>query len=431
MSKARVGVALLGLGVVGSGVAQILHEKAEAIAQMVGCPLELVGVLVRQVEKERRFRVDPALLTTQASRLLDNPAVDIVVEVMGGEEPALSYIKQALERGKAVATANKEVMAKHGPELLALAYRHGVDISYEASVGGGIPLIAPFKQDLLANDISTIMAVINGTTNYILTRMAKEGVDFQAALEEAQRLGYAEANPADDVEGTDAAYKLAILATLAFHTPVRPSDVFTEGITRLRARDFRYAKELGYAIKLLAIARQSNGAIQVRVHPVFLSEDRLLTKVDGVYNAVQVEGDLIGQVLFYGRGAGSLPTASAVVADTIDLAQRLILGGKHRPPLLLEAQRRILPMSEVQTRYYLRLTVADRAGVLAQIAKTLGDSHISIASVIQKETDAMDQSAEIVIMTHLAQEAAMQEALAELRELSVVGEVGNFVRVEG
>ncbi|MBI4297887.1 MAG: homoserine dehydrogenase [Chloroflexi bacterium] len=424
-----IGVGLLGLGVVGGGVAQVLRERREAITALIGTPVVLRHALVRHREKPRVL--SPDLLTTQPKDILYDPQVHIVVEVMGGELPALNYIRQALEAGKYVVTANKEVMAKHGPELLALARERGVDIRYEASVGGGIPLITPFRQDFLANHIAAIYAIINGTTNFILTRMAQEGQDFASALSQAQKLGYAEADPSNDIEGIDAAYKLAILATLAFHTRVRPQDVHREGISHLSARDFRYARELGYTIKLLAIGRAEEEGVQVRVHPTFLPQDRLLAKVDGVFNAVQVEGDLTGPVLFYGQGAGSQPTSSAVVADIINLAQDLAFGPRRRPPLLLEPPIPLKPMAQLRTRYYLRMSVADRPGVLAQIARVLGDNQISIASVIQKEVDEAAQTAEIVIMTHLALEEAMQRALAEMARLPKVAEVSNFVRVEG
>lgn len=428
--KEHIGIGLMGLGVVGSGVARILLKKEQALAQQVGCPLRLQRILVRHAEKERPQEIPRHLLTTQPLDLLHDPDIDILVEVMGGETPAYEYIQQGIRQGKHIVTANKEVIAKHGPELLALADQHRVGIAYEASVGGGIPLIAPFQQDLLANEITSLHAIINGTTNYILTRMAKEGIDFSAALAEAQALGYAEANPTQDIEGIDAAYKLAILASLAFHTPVRPQDVYHEGISRLTARDFRYARELGYAIKLLAIAKAEDNAIQVRVHPVFLSEDFLLAKVEGVYNAVELEADLVGRVLFYGRGAGALPTSSAVVADLISIGRALSSGTTPRLPVRWERPRTIRPMAQIQSRYYVRMSVADRPGVLAQIATVFGDFHISIASVIQKETDESAKTAEIVIMTHLSLESAMQEALREVARLEVVSEIGNFVRVE-
>jgi homoserine dehydrogenase len=376
--------------------------------------------------------VDPALVTaTDASAILSDPHIDIVIELLGGESPAFEFMREALDGGKYVVTANKEVMAKHGPELLTLAHERGVEILYEAAVGGGIPIIAPLKRDLLANDIVAVSAIINGTTNYILTSMSQEGRDFAEALAQAQALGYAEADPTNDVEGVDAAHKLAILASLAFHVDVRLDDVYHEGITRLTSRDFRYARELGYTIKLLALGRKQDGAVQVRVHPALLPEGEPLAKVDGVLNAIEVEGDLLGRALFEGPGAGSLPTSSAVVADVLDAAGCVLSGGGEGTARVREAGRTVVPMGELRTRYYVRMTVADQPGVLAQIARVLGDRQISIASVIQKEFDPEAHTAEIVIMSHEAQESALQAALAELGGLAVVPEIGTFVRVEG
>jgi homoserine dehydrogenase len=339
------------------------------------------------------------------------------------------YTTRALKAGKYVVTANKEVMAKHGAELMSLAYDRGVDILCEASVGGGIPIIAPLKRDLLANRVLAISAIVNGTTNYILTAMSRDGADFADALKAAQDLGYAEADPANDVEGEDARYKLAILASLAFRGEVKPEDIYREGITKLSARDFRYARELGYAIKLLALARVGPDGIRVRVHPAMLSLDESLAKVDGVLNAVQVEGDLTGRVLFQGRGAGSMPTTSAVIADVLDAAQSII-GGRRDLPAREESPTTIAPMSDLETRYYIRLTVADKPGVLAQIAHILGEAAISISSVIQKEADEEAQSAELVIMTHTAREASMQNAIRQVEALDAVVAVGNVIRVE-
>jgi len=429
-NRESIGIGLLGLGVVGGGVATVLVRRAEAIATEVGCPLRLRKVLEKDIAKIRASKMEPDLFTTDPAEVIGNPEIDIIIEALGGERPALDFIIEAMGKGKHVVTSNKEVMSKHFPEFLSLATEKGVDILYEASVGGGIPLVAPFKQDLSANEISAIHAIINGTTNYILTRMASEGLDFSVALKQAQELGYAEADPTNDIEGIDAAYKLTILATLAFHAEIHPDDVYREGISRLSSRDFRYARELGYEIKLLAIAKEKDGSIEVRVHPVFLPQDLLLAKVDGVYNAVQVEGDLVGRLLFYGQGAGALPTSSAVVADVINLAQRINLGVSITPRLRLDPTKRTKPMSEIETRYYLRMSTVDRPGVLAQISKILGDNLISISSVIQKESDVSADVAEIVLMTYPAKESAMQKAMGEIEGLDVVREISNFVRVE-
>lgn len=420
----------MGLGVVGCGVATALVDKADAIARQVSCPLEIKRILVRDLQKKRSANISPRLLTIDPGQLINDPEIDIVIEVIGGETDALEYIKKAISSGKHIVTANKEVMAKHGPKLLALAAEHKVDIRHEASVGGGIPIIGPFKQDLLSNKISAIHAIINGTTNYIVTRMANEGLDFVIALKQAQELGYAEADPANDIDGVDSAYKLAILASLAFRTEIRPDDIYYEGISRLTARDFRYAKELGYAIKLLAIAKEKNNSVQARVHPAFIAEDLLLAKVNGVFNAIQVEGDLTGRVIFYGQGAGSLPTSSAIVSDVIQLAQNINLGLPSKPQPHLSRVKKITPISEIKTRYYIRMTTADRPGVLAQISKILGDNLISISSVIQKETDVTSQAAQLVLMTYPAQESAVQQALQETKALAVVKEIDNLIRVE-
>ncbi len=432
MKKQSIGVGLMGLGVVGGEVARVLRDKAEVLAEQVGCPIVLrkIKALPSDLARPQAKEMDSQLLTTDEDAFFSTPDIDIVVEAIGGESPALGYLKRALSGGKHVVTSNKEVVAKHGAELLTLAQQHGVKLRYEASVGGGIPLVTPFQRDLVANEISGIYAIINGTTNYILTRMAKEGMDFSSALKKAQELGYAEANPENDIEGIDAAYKLAILASLAFHSPVQPQDIYCEGISRLDNRDFRYARELGYAIKLLAIAKQDNKSIEVRVHPVFVPEDSLLADVDGVYNAVLVEGDLIGKVLFFGEGAGARPTSSAVIADIVSAAQNIILGVGGRAGWKLESGKSVKPMTEVETRYYLRLTAVEHPGVLAQISKVLGDHLISISSAIQKEADSVTQAAEVVIMTHPAKEASMQQALDKLAHLAVVKEIGNFIRVE-
>ena len=426
----EIGVGLMGLGIVGGGVAQALLHPGRSAPQRTGCPISLKKVLVRDKTKSRPTSIPSELFTTDPSEILDNPQVKVLVEVMGGESPAKEYIQDALFGGKHVVTANKEVMAKHGHELISLAATKKVNLLFEASVGGGIPIIGPLMKDLLANEIRSIHAIINGTTNYILTRMAGERIDFREALKEAQEHGYAEADPTNDVEGTDAAYKLAVLATLAFRTTVRSDDVYREGISRLRAEDFRYAQELGYAIKLLAIARRQGNTLRVRVHPAFVPLGHMLAKVDGVFNAIEVEGDLTGRVLFHGRGAGREPTTSAVIADVVEIARRISSGSESVATVELSDYCTIDPMSALINKYYLRLTVADQAGVLAQISRILGDLDISIASVIQKSTDPITETAEIVVITHPAREDAMQESIVRITRLDVVREVNNLVRIE-
>lgn len=426
--RQAIGIGLMGLGTVGGGVARILHEKAEVYARQIGCPLQVRRVLVRDVARPRAFDVDRSRLTTSAADLLNDPEIDLVIEAMGAEHPAYEYLRDALTAGKFVVTANKEVMAKHGTELLMLAREHNVDLLYEASVGGGIPIIAPLKRDLLANDIVAVTAIINGTTNFILTSMGKGGGGFAEALAEAQRLGYAEPDPTNDVEGIDATYKLAILAALAFHIDARPEDVYREGITKLTARDFEYAHELGYAIKLLAISRKQDGGVQLRVHPALVPEGELLANVDGVLNAVQVEGDLMNRVLFEGPGAGSLPTTSAVVADALDAAVSISNQVYWPHSFRREAGLAVMPVDDVVTRYYLRLGVADRPGVLAHIARVLAEAEISIASVIQKE-GGEGNGAEIVIMTHNAREASMRSAIAAMGGIDGFHGVEQMLRV--
>jgi homoserine dehydrogenase len=428
--KKEIGIGLMGFGVIGSGTARALTNKKESLAKQAYSPLDLKKILEKDKTKYGTLGIKRELFTDKLDEIVGNPEIDIVIELMGGEQPAFDFISQALRAGKHVVTANKEVMAKHGFELLELAHNHQVDIRYEASVGGGIPLIAPFKRDLIANDILTIYGIVNGTTNYILTRMAQENLDFSEALKQAQKLGYAEANPTNDIEGFDAAYKLAIMATLAFGINVKIENIYHEGISRLQACDFRYAKELGYAIKLLAIAKRSGDEIEARVHPVFIAEDTLLAKVDGVYNAVNVEGDLVGNVIFYGQGAGPSPTSSAIVADVINIAQNINRGLQYTPHLSSGSLLTIKPMEEIETRYYIRMNIVDQAGVLAQISKALGDHSISIASVIQKEVNPEKQTAEIVVMTHPTIEKSMREAIKETGQLPVVQEINNFIRVE-
>ena len=437
MTKDSIGIGLLGMGVVGGGVAQIVARKQSHLRGMVGCPVELRGVLVRDPSRPRAIDLPDGLITTDPSDVLDNPEVDILVELIGGEDPAREYILSAMSSGKHVVTANKEVMARHGFDIQRYARQQRVRVLFEAAVAGGTPIIAPLVRDLVANDVVTIHGIINGTTNYILTRMEQDGADFGDALAEAQRLGYAEADPTNDIEGIDAAYKLAILATLGFRERVTDDDVFHEGITRLTARDFQYARELGYAIKLLGIASSDDGTLQVRVHPAFVREDAMIAKVNGVLNAVEIQTDLAGKLLFHGAGAGAMPTTSAVIADIVDIARDINAGvsDSAQPDSDVQgsdgsAAGAVRPISELETRYYIRLTAADRPGVLAQVGGVFAEHDISIASAIQKETDEVAQRAEIVLMTHRANEAAMQQAILELQALDTVAEVGNLIRVE-
>jgi homoserine dehydrogenase len=434
MKNSTIGIGLMGLGVVAGQVAKILKDtnKIKMLSESAGFPLTLrkIKILDSDLKRPLANEIDSKLLTTDENEFFNTEGIDIVVEAIGGENPSFNYLKKAIKSGKHIVTSNKEVIAKHGIELLSLAEKHNIGLHYEASVGGGIPLINPFQTDLIANRINSIYAIINGTTNYILTRMAKENCDFAVALKNAQELGYAEANPKNDIEGIDATYKLAILASLAFHCKVRPEDIYCEGISKLSGRDFQYARELGFAVKLLAIGKREDSNIQVRVHPVFTPEDTLLAKVDGVFNAIQIEGDLIGKLIFYGKGAGALPTSSAVISDIVAAAKDIVCGKIAITGWKIDRDIHIKPMTFLETRYYLRMEVDDSPGVLAQIAQVLGNQHISIYSVIQKEADEETGTAEIVIMTHPAQEQAMQKALTDFNKLKVVKQVSNFVRVE-
>ena len=431
----EINVGLMGLGVVGTGVAAHILGKASSLAAVTGRNVNLKKVLVRDITRSRDIDLPSGLLTTNAEDILADPEIHIVVEVIGGTDPVENHLKQALAAGKHIVTANKEVMAKSGPELLALARKNSASILFEASVGGGIPIVGCLMNELAANDIRSIRSIINGTTNYILTRMANERTSFDQALGEAQGLGYAEADPTNDIEGIDAAYKLTILASLAYRQPFQSADVYCEGISRLEPQDFRYAQELGYAIKSLAIANLDDGAVQLRVYPALVPSEHMLAKVDGVYNAVEVDGSLCGQVLFHGMGAGREPTTSAVVGDLIEVVRKM--GSQSRSSGSQEwagpgngAALTVRPIGDLQARYYIRLDVADNPGVLAQIAQVLGDGEISIAAVLQRDTDAEAGSAEIVITTHPAKEASMQNALQTMAGLSQVRRVSNVIRIE-
>ncbi|HUE75384.1 MAG TPA: homoserine dehydrogenase [Chloroflexota bacterium] len=425
--KSSVEIGLLGAGVVGGGTYEVLTRKSDQITEQVGVPVRVRRVLVRDLEKIRETIIPAELLTTRAEDILEDPEIDVVVEVMGGEEPARTLMMAAIESGKHVVTANKEVIAKFGFELMRMADERGVDLFFEASVGGGIPIIRVLRRDLLANDITAIQAIINGTTNYILTEMER-GQDYLDALRHAQRLGYAEADPRNDVQGIDAAYKLAILASLAFRAHVRPSDIRHAGIEELQAKDFRYAQEMGYVIKLIAMARLVDDEIEVAVHPMLIPRDHHLASVKGVYNAVLIEGDQIDQMMLYGRGAGAKPTASAVLADLGAVARNIVHGNPERLGVPRNG-RRVRHFDEMEARFYIRMQVADKPGVLARISQVLGDEGISIASVIQKETDETARVAELVIMTHAATERRVAEAIQLIRTLPITRAVNTFIRV--
>ena len=423
------GIGLLGAGVVGSQVARVILNPDDSAQN----PLSLNGILVRDIAK-KRDGVPQGLITADPEEVLSDERNRIVVEVMGGEEPARSYMAAALNAGKHVVTANKEALAKHGDELLALASDNGVTLAFEASVGGGIPVLAVIQDSLSANRIESIRAIINGTTNYILSSMEESGTSFEDALAEAQELGYAEADPTADVDAHDAVYKLSILARLAFGASAQPDAIYREGIRRIGAKDLRYAGALGFTIKLLAIARSGDEGVRCRVHPALVPVDVPMAKVNGVLNAVELNGDLLGPLWLQGRGAGAGPTASAVMGDVLRIAKGLLAGGPAAPrsdaSQVPESPPDAVGIDDLHVRYYVRLSVLDRFGVLAKIANVFGEGEISIASVLQFDSDDERGLADLVIMTHPAREANMQEAAALLRQLDVVESLENLIRVE-
>ncbi len=426
----RVNVGLIGLGTVGSGVARVLLEKRHVLEERVGTRIVLKRICDRN-PRRNTLRVPPGLLTTDPKNILRDPAIHVVVELIGGLQPAKSLILEAMKRGKHVVTANKALLAEHGYELFAAADRYGVDLYFEASVGGGIPIIKAVREGLIANNLNTILGIVNGTSNYVLTQMRAKQVSFHEALSEAKRHGYAERNPSLDIEGHDAAHKLAILAWLGFGTRVPLAKIHTEGISHVSLADMQYADELGYCIKPLAIAKQADHQLEVRVHPTLLAKSHLLANVNGVYNAIYVHGDLIGAELFYGRGAGQNPAASAVLADIADVARNSALGIAKRVPAYCP-HRGGLPlkrMDDIESRYYMRFRVIDKPGVLGHIANILGRHRISIASVSQKERNTA-RIVPVVMMTHEAKEANLRKALAAIDRMPVVKSPTVAIRTE-
>jgi len=424
----KVKIGLLGCGTVGTGVIQVLAKNKDLISAKTGTHLEVTKVLVRDLQKDRGINDQNITFTSNVNDILGDPEIKIVIEVMGGISPAKEYILQALSLGKNVVTANKDLMALHGKDLFEAASQGHVDLRFEASVGGGIPIIGPLKSSLAGNKIWRIMGIINGTTNYILSKMEKEKLEFNQILAEAQRLGYAESDPSADIEGLDAARKIAILASIAFNSRVTFSNVYVEGITKITSRDIIYANELGYTIKLLGLAQEENGTIEVRVHPAFIPLNHPLAKVDDVNNAIYVQGDAVGNAMFYGRGAGKLPTASAIVGDIIEIVRNIFHKVYDEAYCTCFEQKSIKPVRDIETKYYLRLTVIDRPGVLAGIASVFGQQEVSIASVVQKRKDK--DVAELVLITHQVKEANLQDALNIINNLPSIIQINNVIRVE-
>jgi homoserine dehydrogenase len=433
--KSRIGVGIVGFGTVGTGVAKILLNSAALITRRVGVSIELVRVADLDITRDRGVALAPGVLTTDVKQVLTDPNVDIVIELIGGYDTAKRVMLDAIAAGKHVVTANKALLALHGEEIFQAATSKGVELGFEASVGGGIPVIRALTEGLAGNRIESIYGIINGTSNYILSRMTHEGHSFQEVLQDAQRAGYAEADPTFDVAGIDSAHKLAILACLAYGMPVNFKEVYTEGITNITPIDIAYAKQFGYTIKLLGIAKLMDGEIEARVHPTMLPSTSPIAQVEDVYNAIQLVGDAVGDVVLYGRGAGSMPTGSAVVSDIIAIARNVIKGSIGRVPVasFQQDQRRPLrlrPMEEISSLYYLRFTVVDRPSVLAQIAGELGRCGISISSMVQQGR-CEGQTVPVVIKTHSAKERDVQTALREINRKPFVSEPTMLIRVEG
>jgi homoserine dehydrogenase len=420
-------VALLGCGTVGSQVARLLTEQADDLALRVGARLELAGIAVRRVGHRRPEQIDRTLLTADALGLATRPDVDIVVEVIGGIEPARSLLLAALKDGKPVVTANKALLAENGAEIYGAAREYGADLYYEASVAGAIPLLRPLRESLAGDTVRRVLGIVNGTTNFILDRMDSSGAGFAESLEEAQALGYAEADPTADVEGFDAAAKAAILASLAFHTPVTAADVHREGITEVTAADILSARGLGRVVKLLAICERTDGGVSVRVHPAMIPRSHPLASVSEAYNAVFVEAESAGRLMFYGAGAGGTPTASAVLGDIVAVARNR-LAGTRGPDASTYAGLPVMPMGETITRYHVSLDVDDKPGVLAPVAEAYARHDVSIEAVRQA---SRGEQAQLVIVTHTARDAALAATVRELEALPVVRAVASVMRVEG
>ncbi|MDI6864503.1 homoserine dehydrogenase [Thermodesulfovibrio yellowstonii] len=423
MKQFKVGI--IGFGTVGTGTAKIILSQKELIKKRTGIELILKKVADKDIKRPREISLPEGVLIPDAWEIINDPEIDVVVELVGGIHPAKDFIIEALKKGKHVVTANKALLAEEGNEIFSIAKEKGLQIGFEASVGGGIPIIKVMREGLVANKMLAIYGIINGTTNFILTKMTNEGIDFQDALRQAQELGYAEADPTLDIEGIDSSHKITILASLAYGIPLSFNKTYCEGITKITAQDIAFAREFGYKIKLLAITKILDGEIELRVHPTMIPEDYLIAKVDGVFNAIYVEGDSVGATLYYGRGAGSMPTGSAVVSDIVDIAK-----GANSLPLDFSEKYSVKPIEEIESMYYFRFTALDRPGVLSKISGVFGQHNISIASVIQKGRSKAG-AVPLVILTHKAKEKDVLEALEKIDKLPVVAAKSVFIRVEG
>ncbi len=431
MARDKVSVGIIGFGTVGTGTARIMLENSSLIKKRTGIDFVLKRIADLDIKRDRGIKVPENILTTDASTLINDPDIDIVVELIGGIRPAKDFMLQAIKNKKHVVTANKALLATEGNEIFAEAEKNGVEIGFEASVAGGIPIIKVLREGLVANNIVAVYGIINGTSNYILTKMTDEKVEFSEALKEAQRLGYAEADPTFDIEGIDSAHKLTILSSLSYGIPFMYDEVYKEGITKITAQDIEFASELGYKIKLLAITKLSNGGIEMRVHPTMIPNEYLISKVDGVFNAVYVEGDAVGATMYYGRGAGDMPTGSAVVADIVDIGKKIVRSQKSEVRSQKESSGfKIKKMEDVESMYYFRFSAMDQPGVLSKISGILGNYNISIASVIQKGR-RIGGSVPLVVLTHGAREKNVLNAIREIDNLPVVSDKTLFIRVEG
>ena len=428
-------IGLIGLGTVGTGVVTLLREKESSLQSLTGSRLVLKKIADLDLERGRGLSLPAGVLTRKAEEILEDPEIEIVVELIGGYEPAKTYILKALAAGKHVVTANKALLAEAGNELFRAAQDHRRHIGFEASVCGGIPIILALRQGLVANEIESLFGIMNGTSNFILSRMSDEGQPYPQALGEAQKLGYAEADPTLDVEGQDTAHKLAILMHLAYGLPMDVKAIHTEGITRISPLDIAFAREFGYRVKLLAICRKEDGLVEARVHPTMIPKGHMLSNVSGAYNALFIHGDAVGDILLYGQGAGMMPTGSAVVSDLVDIGRNINQGIARRipqssvPPEERGTPVAVKPFEEIETHYYFRISALDRPGVLSTVSGILGEHQISIASVIQKGRD-QEGSVPIVMMTHSARENAVQEAIGRIDQLPVITDRTMIIRVE-
>jgi homoserine dehydrogenase len=430
----QVNIGIIGFGTVGSGTVEILINNREIIASRVGCDMVVKKIADLDISRDRGIPVASELLTTDAMEIIRDPSIHIVLELIGGLTDAKAFILRAMEAGKHVVTANKALLAEHGREIYGAAEKHGVSLAFEASVGGGIPVIRSLREGLSANRIKTIMGILNGTSNYILTRMSQDELPYSRAVEEAIRLGYAEDPPTLDVDGTDAAHKLAILVSIAFGQPVPFKSIYREGIDHLTPDDIRFADQFGYCLKLLAISRNLGDRVEARVHPAMVPLDHIMANVNGVYNAIYIDGDFVGPNLYYGHGAGKKPTGSAVVSDLMHLARQIRCGVKSLiPPLAhvqpLSREVAIQPIEELRTCYYFRFSAKDRPGVLSKISGILGENDISIYSVIQKGRE-VDGSVPVVMLTHEAKESSVRKALEQMEHLDVLTDKTMTIRVE-